>query len=211
MSTQKSYHHGDLKRELIKCAYEMCLRDGYPNLSIRNLAKESKVSQTAPYRHFKSKEKLYAEVARTGFNNLYDSIFINSNLKNKKKQLIKIGKNYLKFGIEHANIYDLMFGTAVPNFLDYPKLQESANRSYLELKTNIKNLTKSSDDAYISKACFTMWALIHGMVGIFRKVSILGADIEKFPKDDAIGSARSVDINIDLYLEEIIESIIDLK
>ena len=46
----------------------MCERDGYTKLSIRSLAKESNVSQTAPYRHFKTKEDLYAEVAIEGFN-----------------------------------------------------------------------------------------------------------------------------------------------
>ena len=50
-----SYHHGNLKKELLDCALKMCERDGYTKLSIRSLAKESNVSQTAPYRHFKTK------------------------------------------------------------------------------------------------------------------------------------------------------------
>jgi len=52
----------------------MCERDGYTKLSIRSLAKESNVSQTAPYRHFKTKEDLYAEIAKEGFNKLYKTI-----------------------------------------------------------------------------------------------------------------------------------------
>ena len=67
----KSYHHGNLKQELIDCASKMCERDGYTKLSIRSLAKESNVSQTAPYRHFKTKEDLYAEIATEGFNKLH--------------------------------------------------------------------------------------------------------------------------------------------
>ena len=59
----KSYHHGNLKQELIDCACRLCERDGYTKLSIRSLAKESGVSQTAPYRHFETKETLYASVA----------------------------------------------------------------------------------------------------------------------------------------------------
>ena len=45
-----NYHHGNLKKELLTCAFKMCERDGYTKLSIRSLAKESNVSQTAPYR-----------------------------------------------------------------------------------------------------------------------------------------------------------------
>ncbi len=66
----KSYHHGNLKQELIDCACRLCERDGYTKLSIRTLAKESGVSQTAPYRHFETKEALYASVAQDGFNKL---------------------------------------------------------------------------------------------------------------------------------------------
>ena len=72
----KSYHHGNLKQELIDCACKMCERDGYTKLSIRSLAKESNVSQTAPYRHFKTKEDLYAEIAKEGFNKLFSYIIL---------------------------------------------------------------------------------------------------------------------------------------
>ena len=63
----KNYHHGNLKEELTACAVKICESEGYANLSIRKLAKESNVSQTAPYRHFKTKESLYASVAMEGF------------------------------------------------------------------------------------------------------------------------------------------------
>ena len=66
----KSYHHGNLKKELLTCALKMCERDGYTKLSIRSLAKESNVSQTAPYRHFKTKEELYAADETEGLNKL---------------------------------------------------------------------------------------------------------------------------------------------
>ena len=59
-----------LKKELIICACKLCEKDGYTNLSIRSLAKESGVSQSAPYRHFSTKSDLYAAVAVQGFNEL---------------------------------------------------------------------------------------------------------------------------------------------
>ena len=48
---------------------------GYTKLSIRSLAKESGVSQTAPYRHFKTKECVYAAVATVGFKKLNELVF----------------------------------------------------------------------------------------------------------------------------------------
>ena len=84
----KSYHHGNLKQELIDCACRLCERDGYTKLSIRTLAKESGVSQTAPYRHFETKEALYASVAQDGFNKLSKAIHVNVDKKVTKKQIV---------------------------------------------------------------------------------------------------------------------------
>ena len=52
------YHHGNLKEELISSACIVCEADGHDRMSLRSIAKEAKVSQTAPYRHFKTKESL---------------------------------------------------------------------------------------------------------------------------------------------------------
>ena len=82
----KSYHHGNLKEELIACACRLCERDGYTKLSIRSLAKESGVSQTAPYRHFETKEALYASVATNGFKKLSESCYIDDAEKKSNKK-----------------------------------------------------------------------------------------------------------------------------
>ena len=130
----KSYHHGNLKEELIDCACRLCERDGYTKLSIRSLAKESGVSQTAPYRHFETKEALYAEVATNGFKKLSEACYIDVEKKVTQKQLVDAGCRYIEFGLKNANTYDLMFGTAVGNFANYPKLLEAADKTYDPLR-----------------------------------------------------------------------------
>ena len=140
-----SYHHGNLKKELLDCALKMCERDGYTKLSIRSLAKESNVSQTAPYRHFKTKEDLYAEVATEGFNKIHKAISkYDSN--DSKRNLIDGAKAYIKFGLKNANTYDLMFGTAIKDFTKYPMLFEAANKTYLHIRSTFKEFSKNKDD-----------------------------------------------------------------
>ena len=74
------YHHGNLKEELISSACIVCEADGHDRMSLRSIAKEAKVSQTAPYRHFKTKESLLAEVSSRGFIELKE-ILHNANVK----------------------------------------------------------------------------------------------------------------------------------
>ena len=88
-----NYHHGNLKEELIDCACRLCDRDGYTKLSIRSLAKESGVSQTAPYRHFETKECVYAAVAAVGFKKLNELVFLRIQKKLQRKNLLLMQAN----------------------------------------------------------------------------------------------------------------------
>ncbi len=201
-----SYHHGNLKRELIKCAYNICEKQGFTKLSIRSLAKESNVSQSAPYRHFKTKEDLYAAVAEKGFENLHKSVSKKQSLKFTRNDLINAGKEYINFGLKHSNTYDLMFGTELGSFQKYPDLLESANKTFESLKDNVESISLNKDPEYIGEKCISMWAYIHGLVGILRKVDLITEEINDI--NDPMNSSRKIGENIDGFLKKFIEDII---
>jgi len=97
------YHHGNLKEELIVSACKVCEIDGHDQMSLRSIAKEASVSQTAPYRHFKTKDSLLAEVSKRGFEELTEKLQTAANaVKNstKKDQFLEMGLAYIGFGLE---------------------------------------------------------------------------------------------------------------
>jgi AcrR family transcriptional regulator len=202
----KSYHHGNLKEELIACACILCERDGYTKLSIRSLAKESGVSQTAPYRHFETKEALYASVATNGFKKLSKACHIDTKKNVSKKQLVEIGCRYIEFGLENANTYDLMFGTAVGNFVDYPELLEAANKTYDNMRSSFSKLAKDSDDIIAFK-CLTLWSMVHGLVGIIRKVHVIGDDLVE-NIHGPMSAGRMVADNLEQHLDKVLSGLI---
>lgn len=201
----KTYHHGNLKEELIACACKLCDRDGYTKLSIRSLAKESGVSQTAPYRHFETKECVYAAVATVGFKKLNELVFFDSPKKITKTKLVANASKYIEFGLKNANTYDLMFGTAVGNFADYPELLKSANETYDNMKDSFASLADDSEQIIAFK-CITLWSMLHGLVGIIRKVNVVGDDY-----DDSAGpisSANMIANNLEEHLDKVISGLI---
>ena len=203
-----TYHHGNLKQELIDCACRLCERDGYTKLSIRSLAKESGVSQTAPYRHFKTKEVLYASVATEGFKKLSKAFYIDANKKITKKHLVEIGCKYIEFGLKNANTYDLMFGTAVGNFADYPELLESANSSYENFRSSFSQLANDSDKVIAFK-CITLWSMVHGLVGILRKAQVVADNSMVNPEAGPMSSAILIAGNLEDHLDKVISGIIE--
>ena len=203
----KNYHHGNLKEELISCASAMCERDGYTKLSIRSLAKESNVSQTAPYRHFKTKEDLYAAVSRHGFNKLSKAIHVDIDKKVTKKQIVDMAIKYIEFGLKSANTYDLMMGTAVGNFNNYPELLESANSVYDNFRSNFSKLANDSDEVIAFK-CITLWSMVHGLVGILRKVQVVANEPLMNPGDGPMPSALFIASNLEDHLDKVVSGII---
>ena len=201
----KSYHHGNLKQELILCACKLCEENGYETLSMRSIAKESGVSQTAPYRHFETKESLYASVAMEGFKKLSKVTSIDTSQKVTKKKLIETSVNYINFGLENANTYDLMFGTAVGDFSNYPELLDCANATYENMRLSFAKLANDSEEI-IAYKCITLWSMLHGLVGILRKVAIAGIDGE--PLKGPMTSASLIGDNLDLHLDKVLTGII---
>jgi AcrR family transcriptional regulator len=200
-----TYHHGNLKEELIACACKLCDRDGYTKLSIRSLAKESGVSQTAPYRHFETKECVYAAVATVGFKKLNELVFFNGNEKVTKKTIVANASKYIEFGLNNANTYDLMFGTSVGNFADFPDLLLSANQTYDNMKDNFAKLANDSEEVVAFK-CITLWSMLHGLVGIIRKVNVSGDNYDE--GSGPISTASMIADNLEEHLDKVISGLI---
>ena len=202
----KSYHHGNLKQELIHCACRLCEENGYETLSMRSIAKESGVSQTAPYRHFDTKESLYAYVAMEGFKKLSAATNIDISKKVTKDNMVKTGINYINFGLGNANTYDLMFGTAVGDFSNYPDLLDCANGTYENMKLSFSKLAQDPEDV-IAYKCITLWSMLHGLVGILRKVAVVD-NMDPEQDHGPIKSASLIGANLDEHLDKVITGII---
>jgi len=65
-----SYHHGNLREALIRAALNMIAERGLAGVAVAELARAVGVSAAAPYRHFRDRNALLAEVARRGFEQL---------------------------------------------------------------------------------------------------------------------------------------------
>lgn len=168
------YHHGNLKEELISSACVICESLGHDHMSLRSIAKEAKVSQTAPYRHFKTKEDLLAEVSKKGFEDLAEILNQPTNKNNSmtpKERFIEMGLAYLRFGLERKNTYDLMHSPII-NKVEYPELLEAASAAFDELVKIIIELKPGISDDDLGRQCIRHWAQIHGLVGLIGDTKI---------------------------------------
>lgn len=195
------YHHGNLKEELIVSACKVCEIDGHDQMSLRSIAKEASVSQTAPYRHFKTKDSLLAEVSKRGFEELTEKLQTASNaIKNstKKDQFLEMGLAYIEFGLEKKNTYDLMFSPII-DIAEYPELQNAAAGAFNELVKILTELFPGISEDELGKKCIKFWAMIHGLVGL------LDLDIDPNLETDTSSAMSVVVRDLRSFLAESLE------
>src|SRR6202040_227247 len=65
--TERGYHHGNLKEALLQAALGLIAEKGPAGFTFADAARAAGVSPAAPYRHFRDRDALMADVAREGF------------------------------------------------------------------------------------------------------------------------------------------------
>src|SRR5258708_36294859 len=63
---KRGYHHGNLREALIRAALDLIAEKGIAGFTFADAARWAGVSSAAPYRHFRDREALLADVARRG-------------------------------------------------------------------------------------------------------------------------------------------------
>src|SRR5437899_12899595 len=64
---RRGYHHGNLREALIQAALDLIAKKGPAGFTFADAAGSAGVSAAAPYRHFRDRDELVADVARRGF------------------------------------------------------------------------------------------------------------------------------------------------
>lgn len=109
---KNEYHHGNLKEEFLKIAFDFIAKEDIDKLTLKILSDATGTSRSAIYKHFVSKDALIENIIVDGFEQ-FDTI-ISSILEDKNTPLIDRfylgGKKYIEFAKENPNLYKLLYG-----------------------------------------------------------------------------------------------------
>ena len=67
-----SYHHGNLREELVRQGLAILEEQGLAALTMREIARRTGVTPTAPLHHFENKAALLAAMSTFGFRMLFE-------------------------------------------------------------------------------------------------------------------------------------------
>jgi AcrR family transcriptional regulator len=176
-AAKQNYHHGDVPQALMDAALSRIKQDGVEKLSLRAIARDIGVSQSAPYRHFKDKNALLAQLACDGFYQLANCKEKSELGENPLENLITIGLAYFDYAVNHPQHYMLMFGSKIEQRHEQDGLKEAGEAAFGVICAEIQNGVDSglliAHDPYILAKSF--WAKLHGLSslaidGFFDKI-----------------------------------------
>jgi AcrR family transcriptional regulator len=163
---KSKYHHGDLHRALIDAALHLIANQGIEALTLREVAQQVGVSRMAPYRHFADKSALLAAVAEEGFRILKQQLDQTAQTQTDPlEKLQAIGVTYVRYAVNHAAHYRVMFGTKIADKQSYPALLQVARDTFDVLVQTLVQCQQSglARSANPTQQAQIAWSLVHGL------------------------------------------------
>jgi len=132
---RRGYHHGNLREALVRAALELIAEKGPAGFTFADAARWAGVSSAAPYRHFRDRQALLADVARRGFELFEERLSRawNEGRPDPFAAFENVGRAYLAFAREEPAFYSAMFEAGLPLDGD-PGLREAADRAFAVLR-----------------------------------------------------------------------------
>jgi AcrR family transcriptional regulator len=164
---KRPYHHGDLRTALIRAALSLVEQHGVKGLALSDAARQAGVSVAAPYRHFKDKESLLAEIAAQGFVLFRDALAraAQSQSRDKVKRMVDMGLAYVDFALEHRSHFKVMWESGIAKE-KYPEVAKVAYEAYLLLEKAAMDLLPGASAERQQALVATAWSVVHGYASL---------------------------------------------
>lgn len=170
---RRGYHHGNLREALIRAALALIAEKGPSGFTFAEAARSAGVSPAAPYRHFRDRDELMADVARRGFERFEAELgtACNGGLPDPLRAFENLGRAYLAFARNEPAYYSAMFEAGLPLDTD-PGLLQASERAFAVLRAASEVLAarmpKDGRPPSLMMALH-IWALSHGVASLFGR------------------------------------------
>jgi AcrR family transcriptional regulator len=170
---RRGYHHGNLREALIQAALDLIARKGPAGFTFADAARSAGVSSAAPYRHFRDRDALIADIARRGFE-LFEAHLERAWKDGEPEPFAafeNVGRAYLAFARDNPAYYSAMFEASIPHDSDVG-LRQAGERAFAVLRKASEVLCARLPRERRPPALMMslhIWALSHGIASLFAR------------------------------------------
>ena len=166
---RRGYHHGNLREALVDAVLALIEKHGPSGFSFSEAARAAGVSPAAPYRHFKDRDALIAEVAEQGFERLADKLedAFERGGPSPMRAFEAVTAAYLDFAASERAYFLAMFQAGPP---ESDEVMEAGNRAFAVLRRACEGLVRhlpAAERPPIHMMAYHVWSLCHGIAELF--------------------------------------------
>ena len=170
---RRGYHHGNLKEALVQAALELIAKHGPSGFTFADASRFAGVSPAAPYRHFRDRDELMADVARRGFERFADVLdkAWNEGHPDPLSAFQRVGQAYLAFARGEPAFYSAMFEAGISPDAN-SELQIASDRAFGVLRIATEHVAATLPKAERPPALMMalhIWAMAHGIASLFAR------------------------------------------
>ena len=183
----RTYHHGNLKEVLLEAARKLIEQYGPAGFSLTEAARLAGVSPAAPYRHFRDREALLAEVARSGFERFAARLDMawNNGVPTPLSAFDALGKAYLAFARDEPASYAVMFESGLVHSAEGRPFP-AAERAFDVLQKAAVALCRQLPEAKrppLKLMSLHIWAISHGVATLFAQGALQSRKVPLSPEE----------------------------
>ena len=169
----RGYHHGNLKEALVRAALELIAKKGPAGFTFAEAARWAGVSPAAPYRHFRDRDELLANIAVRGFEQ-FAEVLARAWNDGKPEPFVafeRLGRAYLEFARAEPAYYSAMFEAGISVDTN-PELREASDRAFSVLRGATERLIATmplNNRPPVMMMALHIWAMSHGIAALFGR------------------------------------------
>jgi AcrR family transcriptional regulator len=173
IAERKEKQKAEIRKMILDASMKLFVEEGFENVSIRKIADLIEYSPTTVYLYFKDKNEILFNLHELGFQKMMEYNLKTSlwEIKNPLLRLHKMGENYIDFGLNNPEFYDLMFIQRAPmDALETMKDCDwkSGDVALGKLKECLaecmeRKLIIAGD---VNAVAMGIWAMVHGLVSL---------------------------------------------
>jgi AcrR family transcriptional regulator len=170
---RRGYHHGNLREALMQAAIDLIADKGPSGFTFAEAARSAGVSPAAPYRHFRDRDALVAEVATRGFVKFALELerAWAEGRPEPQAAFIRLGRAYLAFARSEPAYYAAMFESALPR-ASYPGLEDARRRAFEVLRGASEAICARIPKEHRPPELMMslhVWSMAHGVASLFAR------------------------------------------
>ena len=167
---RKEKQKQEIRSLILEASMKLFVEEGFSKVSVRKIAERIQYSPTTLYLYFKDKNEILFHCCESGFEKMLAQNIALSLISDPIERLHQMGVNYLNFGLENPEYYDLMFIQDAPMSAlhDMGAGWSSGDQSLEALKMIVQEAMEKGQlvSAKVETVAMAVWGMVHGLVSL---------------------------------------------